>query len=28
MQACGIVNDHRADCWVRDVVERERSGAA
>ena len=24
MQACGIVNDHRADCWVRDVVERER----
>ena len=28
MQACGIVNDHRADCWVRDVVERERSGQA
>jgi DNA-3-methyladenine glycosylase I len=24
MQACGIVNDHRADCWVRDAVERER----
>ena len=24
MQACGIVNDHRADCRVRDAVERER----
>jgi DNA-3-methyladenine glycosylase I len=24
MQACGIVNDHRADCWVRDAVEAER----
>ena len=24
MQACGIVNDHRADCWVRDAVERDR----
>jgi DNA-3-methyladenine glycosylase I len=24
MQACGIVNDHRATCWVRDEVERER----
>ena len=24
MQACGIVNDHRSDCWVRDAVERER----
>jgi DNA-3-methyladenine glycosylase I len=24
MQACGVVNDHRADCWVRDDVERER----
>jgi DNA-3-methyladenine glycosylase I len=24
MQACGIVNDHRADCWVRDAVEEER----
>ena len=23
MQACGIVNDHLADCWVRDAVERE-----
>jgi DNA-3-methyladenine glycosylase I len=25
MQACGIVNDHRADCHVRAEVERERS---
>jgi DNA-3-methyladenine glycosylase I len=25
MQACGIVNDHRADCFVRDEVERERA---
>ena len=24
MQACGIVDDHRADCWVRAAVERER----
>jgi DNA-3-methyladenine glycosylase I len=24
MQACGVVNDHRADCFVRDEVERER----
>jgi DNA-3-methyladenine glycosylase I len=24
MQACGIVNDHRPTCWVRDDVERER----
>jgi DNA-3-methyladenine glycosylase I len=24
MQACGIVNDHRGDCHVRDAVERER----
>jgi DNA-3-methyladenine glycosylase I len=24
LQACGIVNDHRATCWVRDDVERER----
>jgi DNA-3-methyladenine glycosylase I len=24
MQACGIVNDHRRDCVVRDEVERER----
>ena len=28
MQACGIVNDHRADCWVRDDVEAARSRAA
>jgi DNA-3-methyladenine glycosylase I len=27
MQACGIVNDHLADCWVRDAVEAERAGA-
>ncbi len=24
MQACGVVNDHLADCWVRDDVERQR----
>jgi DNA-3-methyladenine glycosylase I len=24
MQACGVVNDHLADCWVRDAVEAER----
>ena len=24
MQACGIVNDHIAECWVREAVERER----
>ena len=23
MQACGVVNDHLADCWVRADVERE-----
>jgi len=23
MQACGVVNDHLAGCWVRDAVERE-----
>jgi DNA-3-methyladenine glycosylase I len=28
MQACGIVNDHRAGCWVRDDVERLRIRAA
>jgi DNA-3-methyladenine glycosylase I len=28
MQACGIVNDHLADCWVRDVVEAERAAAS
>jgi DNA-3-methyladenine glycosylase I len=26
MQACGVVNDHIADCWVRADVERERGG--
>jgi DNA-3-methyladenine glycosylase I len=25
MQACGVVNDHIADCWVREDVERERA---
>jgi DNA-3-methyladenine glycosylase I len=25
MQACGVVNDHLAECWVRDDVERERA---
>ncbi|MBA3264090.1 MAG: DNA-3-methyladenine glycosylase I, partial [Thermoleophilaceae bacterium] len=24
MQACGVVNDHLAGCWVRAEVERER----
>jgi len=24
MQACGVVNDHLADCFVRDEVEQER----
>jgi DNA-3-methyladenine glycosylase I len=24
MQACGVVNDHLADCWVREAVELER----
>jgi len=24
MQACGVVNDHIPDCWVRDAVEAER----
>ena len=28
MQACGIVNDHLAGCWVRAEVERERRKAA
>ena len=23
-QACGIVNDHLADCWVREAVEADR----
>jgi len=25
MQACGVVNDHLATCWVRDAVERLRT---
>jgi DNA-3-methyladenine glycosylase I len=28
MQACGIVNDHMAGCWVRAEVEAERGAAA
>jgi DNA-3-methyladenine glycosylase I len=28
MQACGVVNDHMAGCWVRAEVEAERRGAA
>ena len=24
LQACGVVNDHVADCWVREAVEAER----
>ena len=24
MQACGIVNDHLPECWVREEVERAR----
>jgi DNA-3-methyladenine glycosylase I len=27
MQACGIVNDHLAACWVREDVERARQAA-
>jgi DNA-3-methyladenine glycosylase I len=27
MQACGVVNDHLAGCWVRAEVERERRAA-
>ena len=27
MQACGVVNDHVADCWVRQAVEAERTTA-
>jgi DNA-3-methyladenine glycosylase I len=25
MEACGIVNDHIPECWVRDAVEAERA---
>jgi DNA-3-methyladenine glycosylase I len=28
MEACGIVNGHIADCWVRDAVEAERRAMA
>jgi len=27
MEACGVVNNHRTDCWVRDDVERQRIAA-
>jgi DNA-3-methyladenine glycosylase I len=27
MQACGLVNDHMAGCWVRGEVEKERRAA-
>jgi DNA-3-methyladenine glycosylase I len=27
MQACGIVNDHLAGCWVRDEVQAEQDSA-
>jgi DNA-3-methyladenine glycosylase I len=27
-QACGVVNDHLASCWVRDEVEAQRTAAA
>lgn len=27
MQACGVVNDHIPECWVRQDVERERTAA-
>jgi DNA-3-methyladenine glycosylase I len=28
MQACGVVNDHVADCWIRDAVEADRLSAS
>jgi DNA-3-methyladenine glycosylase I len=28
MQACGIVNDHLAECWVRDEVAAQQASAA
>jgi DNA-3-methyladenine glycosylase I len=28
MEACGIVNDHIPECWVRDAVEAERDAVA
>jgi DNA-3-methyladenine glycosylase I len=28
MEACGIVNDHIPECWVRDAVEAERAAVA
>jgi DNA-3-methyladenine glycosylase I len=28
MQACGLVNDHMAGCWVRRAVDEQRAAAA
>jgi len=28
MQACGVVNDHLAGCWVRDDVQRDLDNAS
>ena len=28
MEACGIVDDHIPECWVRDAVEAERAAVA
>jgi len=28
MQACGLVNDHIAGCWVRPAIAKERAAAA
>jgi len=28
LEACGIVNGHRADCWVHDEVEAQRAAIA
>ncbi|HZT54372.1 MAG TPA: DNA-3-methyladenine glycosylase I, partial [Gaiellaceae bacterium] len=25
LQACGVVNGHRPECWVREAVEAERA---
>ena len=28
MQACGVVNDHLATCWVRESVQNDREGVS
>jgi len=28
MQACGVVNDHLATCWVRETVQNDREASA